>query len=205
VTEAEWRDCTDPSKLAEQVLSCSRKLRLFACACCRRLPDNSRLLPLLTVAERFADGQATEQELVRARVAIPLAKKGGDQAAAYAAGPTTDLIWSMKYLLIHARDAHQRKPDKDAERRAQVELFHDIFGNHFRKVKANPAWSQWNGGLAVAMAEQIYEQRSFEDLPMLADALEEAGCEQRSLLDHFRGGGVHVPGCWALDVVLGKA
>jgi hypothetical protein len=210
VTEAEWRDCTDPKKMIETVgLQCgARKLRLFACACCRRLGPllgPERLLQTLTVAERFADGLATEQELALARVGAQLTTKWGERAVDFACSPSHDLIWNISpHLLNCIRDVHQSKPDRESERRGQVEFCRDIFGNHYRRVKASPSWSQWNEGLVVGMAEQIYEERTFEDLPMLADALEEAGCEHRDLLGHLRGGGVHVAGCWALDVVLGK-
>jgi hypothetical protein len=207
VTEAEWLACTDPSKMLQSMLGqCgARKLRLFACACCRHLGpllDSERCLHLLTVAERFADGQATEQELALARVAAQPANKWGERAAGFAAAASLDMPWAVLHVLDNVRAAHQRKPDKDAARLGQVAIIRDVFGNHFPRVKASPAWSQWNDGLVVRMAEQIYEERTFEDLPMLADALEEAGCEQPSLLGHLRGGGVHVPGCWALDVVL---
>ena len=51
----------------------------------------------------------------------------------------------------------------------------------------------------------IYQERAFERLPILADALEEAGCDDPDILSHLRGPGPHVRGCWALDLVLGKA
>jgi hypothetical protein len=210
VTEAEWLACTDPSKMLQVILDQfgARKLRLFACACCRGLGpllDSERCVHLLTVAERFADGLATEQELALARAAAQPMKRWGEQAAEFAARPSLDLPWGVLRMLDYIRAAHQRKPDKDAARLGQVAIARDIFGNHFPRVKASPAWSQWNDGLVPRMAEQIYEERTFDDLPMLADALEEAGCEQRTLLGHLRGGGVHVPGCWALDVVLARS
>jgi hypothetical protein len=210
VTEAEWLACTDPSKMLQLMLGqCgARKLRLFACACCRGLGpllDSERCLQLLTVVERFADGLATEQELALARVAAEPARQLSEKATTFAAAPSLDLPWTVLQVIDYIRAAHQRKPDRDAARLGQVVIARDVFGNHFPRVKASPAWSQWNDGLVVRMAEQIYEERTFDDLPMLADALEEAGCEQRTLLGHLRGGGVHVPGCWAVDVVLGKA
>jgi hypothetical protein len=57
----------------------------------------------------------------------------------------------------------------------------------------------------MALAEGIYADRAFDRLPILADALEDAGCDAAELLTHFRGPGVHARGCWALDLVLGKA
>jgi hypothetical protein len=90
------------------------------------------------------------------------------------------------------------------ERRAQCVLIRDIF-DPFQPVVIDPAWRTWNGGCVVKMARAIYDERRFDDLPVLADALEEAGCTQRHLLGHCRGRGPHVRGCWALDALLGLA
>lgn len=69
----------------------------------------------------------------------------------------------------------------------------------------DPAWLQWNGGTVAALAGRIYDERSFHDLPILADALEEAGCQDQKILRHCRElGAVHVRGCWLLDLLLNK-
>jgi hypothetical protein len=68
----------------------------------------------------------------------------------------------------------------------------------------DPAWLKWNGGTVASLAKSIYDQRRFQDLPILADALEEAGCADAELLGHCRRDGPHVPGCWAIDAILGK-
>jgi hypothetical protein len=67
-----------------------------------------------------------------------------------------------------------------------------------------PAWLTWNGETALRLAESIYEERAFERLPILADALEEAGCTETALLEHCRARGGHIRGCWAVDLLLGK-
>jgi hypothetical protein len=54
------------------------------------------------------------------------------------------------------------------------------------------------------MAQAIYNERGFDRLPILGDALEDAGCTDRDILDHCRGPGPHVRGCWAVDLLLGK-
>jgi hypothetical protein len=91
-----------------------------------------------------------------------------------------------------------------SEGAAQAILLRDIFGNPFRPVALDPAWLAWNGGTVRKMAEAIYDDRAFDRLPILADALEEAGCTDRDILDHCRWGGDHVRGCWAIDLLLGK-
>ena len=64
--------------------------------------------------------------------------------------------------------------------------------------------SAWRTSTVVALARGIYEERAFDRLPMLADALEEAGCEDADMLAHCRRSGPHVLGCWVVDLVLGK-
>ena len=80
-------------------------------------------------------------------------------------------------------------------------MIRDIFGNPFRPIVANPAWLT---PTAVAIATAIYADRAFEQMPILADALEEAGCTNADVLLHCRSGGPHVRGCWVVDLLLGK-
>jgi hypothetical protein len=67
-----------------------------------------------------------------------------------------------------------------------------------------PTWLAWNGGTVVRLARTIYEGRRFEDLPVLADALEDAGCNNAEILGHLRGPGPHVRDCLPLDLLLGR-
>jgi hypothetical protein len=78
---------------------------------------------------------------------------------------------------------------------------HEIFGNPFRPVTLNPSWLT---PTVKALAEQIYNDRAFDRMPILADALEEAGCTICEVLEHCRNGGEHVRGCWCIDKILGK-
>jgi hypothetical protein len=84
-------------------------------------------------------------------------------------------------------------------------LLHDIFGPlPFRLVAADPTWMSWNGGTVVKLARGIYDDRAFDRLPILADALTEAGCDNADILAHCRQPGPHVRGCWVVDLLLGK-
>ncbi len=74
--------------------------------------------------------------------------------------------------------------------------------NPFRPVAFDPVWRT---STAVAIAQEAYDSREFGNLPVLADALQDAGCENADVLDHLRGPGPHVRGCWVVDLVLGKA
>jgi hypothetical protein len=71
-------------------------------------------------------------------------------------------------------------------------------------VAIDPAWLRWNHGTVSALARHIYEDRAFADLPILADALEDAGCTVAAILDHCRRPCEHVRGCWVVDLVLGQ-
>ncbi|VTR94944.1 Uncharacterized protein (Fragment) OS=uncultured bacterium PE=4 SV=1 [Gemmata massiliana] len=80
-------------------------------------------------------------------------------------------------------------------------LIYDVFGNPFRPV----AFSRvWRTETAVALARRMYESRDFGAMPILADALEDAGCDRTDVLDHCRGGGPHARGCWVIDLLLNK-
>jgi hypothetical protein len=83
-------------------------------------------------------------------------------------------------------------------------LLRDVFGNPFRPVAADAAWLTWLGVTLPKLARAIYGGRRFEDMPILADALEEAGCTDADILSHCRQPGAHVRGCWLLDLLLDK-
>jgi hypothetical protein len=89
----------------------------------------------------------------------------------------------------------------DAEVRAHAVLVREVFGNPFQMVPFNPAMRTET---VKSMGETVYSRADFSGLPVLADALEEAGSSTDAFLDHFRLPGPHVRGCWALDLVLGK-
>jgi hypothetical protein len=78
----------------------------------------------------------------------------------------------------------------------------DIFGNPFKPVSVDRAWLTSN---VIGLAETIYADRAFDRLPILADALEDAGCDNADILNHCRQPGEHVRGCWVVDLVLGKS
>ncbi|OGZ69933.1 MAG: hypothetical protein A3F47_01340 [Candidatus Staskawiczbacteria bacterium RIFCSPHIGHO2_12_FULL_38_11] len=87
----------------------------------------------------------------------------------------------------------------------QCQILRDIFGNPFQPPPAiNPVWFRWSDGAIIKIARVIYDEHGFDRLPILADALEDAGCTDAAILEHLRGPGPHVRGCWALDLLLGK-
>jgi hypothetical protein len=87
------------------------------------------------------------------------------------------------------------------EQSNQANLLRDIFGNPFPLVSFSP---EWRTDTVVALAHQMYESREFSAMPILADALQDAGCDSADILDHCRGPGPHVRGCWVVDLVLAR-
>jgi hypothetical protein len=177
-----------------------RKFRLFCCACCRLLlvkrPDEQCRAAVETI-ERYADGMGNRRELQAAR------------RVAERAWETAGRSWGHPAeLAVLAADVQKHLPrgivphGSPVEDVCQVALLHDLFGNPFRPVSSDFAWRSWGGGIVPDLAQTIYDSRCFADLPILSDALEEAGCSNADLLGHLRGGGPHVRGCWALDLLL---
>jgi hypothetical protein len=106
---------------------------------------------------------------------------------------------------VRGRWAVRRLPHPEprgAEHPVQAGLARCIFGNPFRPAVFNPAWRTET---VVSLARQTYESREFEVMPILGDALQDAGCEDEDILNHCRGPGPHVRGCWVVDLVLGKS
>jgi hypothetical protein len=103
-------------------------------------------------------------------------------------------------------DLNELYANRDSEREAceQCALVREVLGNPFRPVVINPSWVASNGGAVKRLAAGIYEEKTFGRMPILADALEDAGCDHAEILEHCRGPGLHVRGCWVLDLILGK-
>jgi hypothetical protein len=222
MTEAEWLACDDPRSMLEFLRGRAsvRKVRLFACDFCRRnwaRFTDQRLRSAVEAAERSAEGQVSREELeatfAEARDAYyePFDRANPRRApreelpahlichmAVLAAAP--DL--SVRRLMGSASDSLvlEASPEEGPLRCSTLRC---LF-NPFRPVPADPAWLAWNGGTVRKLSQAIYEERAFDRLPVLADALEDAGCSDSDLLGHLRGPGPHARGCWAVDRLLGK-
>jgi len=221
MTEEEWLDATNPEAMERLLVNTAspRKLRLYAVACCRRiwrliLSEEDR--DAVAVAERLADGLATNSER---RTAVKRTSPSGqsDRCIAAECALAVDAAQAAVSTADHAALAvgWEQSPfeyelgvwgpaaeqGKDREHAAQTGLLRDIFGNPFRPVTFDPAWRTRT---AVSLAGQMYESRDFGAMPILADAIEDAGCASDDVLDHCRGPGPHVRGCWVVDLVLGK-
>ncbi|HEX4606650.1 MAG TPA: hypothetical protein VH092_00435 [Urbifossiella sp.] len=196
MTEARWLTATDPTGMLKFLKGSAsdRKLRLFAVVSCRtawsNFPNEACRRAVL-VAESFADGLADESEL---------------QTAREEALQTAELISEQNIEgcgRAWARVAAEAAwvPVLVPQLRGSAPFLRDVFGNPFRPVAFNPAWRTSN---VLALAEGIYQERAFGRMPVLADALEDAGCVNEDILSHCRSDGPHVRGCWVVDLLLGK-
>jgi hypothetical protein len=205
MTGEEWPECNEPHKMLEYLrnsgMSSERKFRLFAVACSRRIWSWIDALgrEAVEVAEKFADGFASSDELRAARL---VCQGAGGQAAWYAAATNANI--AARNSARSAQAGVARNPllgSEAAELLAQAELVREIFGNPFRPISLDPSWRTPS---VVSLAQTIYDERRFDRMPESADALAKVGCDNVEFLGHVRGPGPHVPGCWALDLALGK-
>jgi len=211
MTETAWLTSSDMLKLLSQanLYSGQRKLRLFACACCRRfihLLTGKETRRALEVSESIADGVARFTELAAAKRAVPvLSPQSATEWASNCAHFAANRISRHAALSAYSTSLEVARslglPTASREPH-YAHLLRDIFGNPFRPVAFDP---KWRTEAAVGLALRMYDDREFAAMPILADALQEAGCENADILTHCREPGVHVRGCWVVDRVLGKA
>jgi hypothetical protein len=202
-----------------------RKLRLFGVACARMAlpPDpDADMLNMLATVEQFADGTASRAALKRARAA--LAERHPERVARWS--PLyTDHIQTVPAWHIARKNprlaalvcsevclyslGRRYSPSGSVGMtinpdivKAQVVLLRDIFGNPSRPAVLSETWRTSD---AVGLARSMYDSRDFVPMPILADALEDAGCDSADILGHCRAEAPHVRGCWVVDQVLGKS
>jgi hypothetical protein len=183
--------------------------------------EDSRLRRAVEVAEAFADGLAGVEQLAQARepahalglsVGEVLSRTRSDMperaelsnswSAAHAAASAAAEDFGVLGNACH--HAAENPKGRDTEDAGQAELLREILGNPLQEIAIDPAWLRHNDGIVRKLAQTIYDERAFERMPILADALEDAGCSSEEILGHCRKPGPHVRGCWLLDLVLGK-
>ena len=214
MTEEKWLACFDPNPMLEYLhgKASDRKFRLFSCACYRRawdkLPQESR--QTVEVAERFVDGEATREELRSARQLVASHPYMGTAIAFRTATgySAVEAGHGAAHFFSSTPDGQQAWTPFVAERKHQTIIVADIFGNPFRPISFN---TDWLNPTVSSLATAAYEERSLPSgeldtarLAILADALEEAGCDNQDILTHLRSTGPHVRGCWVVDLLLGK-
>ena len=207
MTEAEWLAATDPTPMLEFLRDKAsvRKLRLTACACCYRIVHllirrkHEPCRRVVEVVEAVADGRASELLLPDAWEKARAANGPFILNHTYACALTACVIQdNIVQIANYAALATGAVP---GERIEQCRLVRDIFGNPFRPVAVEPSWLT---STVVQLAEGIYSDRAFDRLPILADALQDAGCDSDDILNHCRQPGEHVRGCWVVDLLTGR-
>lgn len=209
MTEAEWIVCPHPSEMLVVLRSrktSERKLFLFAVACGLRVPNpTERSRTILAMTERAAEGMPPTRD-----VEDDLLENEGDEDMPCLWFEEGEVVaqeeakWAARAVGRIARQSHSEEEAVElrrAERRYQADVLRCIVGNPWRPTTSLP---HPVSDTVVRLARTIYEERAWDRLPILADALEENGCREAALLEHLRGPGPHCRGCFALDAVLGK-
>jgi hypothetical protein len=221
MTEAEWLGCENPNHalyLLQAVGNRSRrKDRLAAAAGLRQFwaALSTEQQRAVSAAERYADGEIRFTKLRAAATRVG-SGAGGTLPGAVAQVTHREVaaaLWNATVLflpVVVGGPVYTNPPFPEARAYAErgrpmMAILRCIFGNPFRPAPpVDPSWPAWNGGTVPRLAQAVYDGREFDRLPVLADALEDAGCSDPDLLGHLRGPGPHVRGCWAVDLILGK-
>jgi hypothetical protein len=234
MTETEWLTCAEPQRMLQFLRgkTSDRKLRLFSLYCCHSvwpLLLDKPYRHAVDVAERFVEGLASVSELTAARaLAEQTAMWGGN-------GESVGPLWEAGWYVSREAGALANVSDPDAaavlalavtmeDSQAAAEelcipwatalgnnsatmasILRDIFHAPYQGLIMRASWRTWNFGIVRTLAQTTYQERNFKYLPILADALEEAGCTDADILNHCRQPWEHVRGCWVVDLLLGKS
>jgi hypothetical protein len=216
VTEADWLACDNPNFAVAVVRAKNpsrRKARLAAAAGLRHFwPELSAVQRrAVEAAERYADGESFYHEMQATTVRIASGQVG---TLAWAVARVThrvaaEALWPATCVFLPVVDSspvYTNPPFPDgrafAERsRPMLDIFRCVYGNPFRPTAVAPGWRTT---AVLGLARAVYDGRAFDRLPILADALEDAGCDHPAMLAHCRDGGPHVRGCWVIDGILGR-
>ena len=227
-----WLERAAPSELGVFLgkTASPRKSGLFIRHLCRCFPEvfvDPRSLAALDAADRYEAGEighngfeaarrAAEEALLHARAEYnpmapdPLADATRTaRTALLGAGLAHDVVTQgyFRTLLADLRGVVLDRagagggPRKNPIAPVMRPVFLEHFGDPRGPVARDPSWLTET---VLALAQGIYVERAFDRLPILADALEDAGCDNADVLGHCRGPGPHVRGCWVIDLLLGK-
>lgn len=223
MTEEEWLTGSKPRPyLDHPACESARKRRLLACAVCRQLLPVMRhrvFASAVEVSELYADGLTDARALEGAHRAMGRVPR--KQWYDPRLEPWQDILllrfddllqvedFSIRLIIesgCNNLEGLKRMPGEfDLPRIGGgivCDLLRDVFGNPFRPAAFSPSWRT---DTAVSLARTMYESREFSAMPILADALQDAGCTNDDILAHCRAEQAHVRGCWVIDLVLGKS
>jgi hypothetical protein len=231
MTEADWLAATDPQPMLHFLWSVKpwrrqmrRKLRFFACACSRRIWHvlDSSLQETVETAERYADGEISVDERQGALTRMWDKMLGGQAyskpwegyatraailtllESPYQAGVRCqqEALWAVAWYRepqSHFGVSEAQEIAATQERIVQADMLRDL--HQKGRLVINPTWRT---SAVLALSWQMYDSRDFTPMPVLADALQDAGCENPDILTHCRSDSPHVRGCWVVDMLLEK-
>jgi hypothetical protein len=231
MTVAEWNACTGPTPMLSflQGKISERKFRLFAAGCCRQLwgaTADEATSAALAIVDQLAE--AGTLRTWRGYVRVPAGQVVLDCGASDPLGPLSvggedavpkqvadSNIPTILKAMLGELACRRMNPallthllpfltNAGLPAVQQAILIRDIVRYSLHPLRFRASWRTWNNGVCFKIAEGIYNERLFNQLPILADALEEAGCAEPDILNHCRQPGEHVRGCWVLDALLGK-
>ena len=228
MTEAEWLSRSQLVAMLTHVnrSGCTeRKLQLAAIAFCHHLgslPFGAEWHDTVARFEDWVEGAASAEQVLAARQRLEeiadatglrdepgllaTVRGFGYRAATYLIATGPGRVPRIEPLLMVKSVAHSANVvfgsgQRRTVRAAHCQLVRDIFGNPFRPISIDPHWLTSN---VIDLARTIYEEKAFERMPILADALMDAGCDHDDILNHCRSTGPHVRGCFVVDLILGK-
>jgi hypothetical protein len=231
MTQTDWLSSNDPESMCHLLAGRwgIRRWRLFSCACLRELghllPDR-RARESFQVVERWAEYRAAADEVALAHLRAVESRRfltgstypraglsrrvfarmrGVSQALLVATLPGYDAELQAGAVVLALCHADPYDPDWESRiRQMSADILRDLFGDPFRNVNLPVGWLAGRGREAVAIAQAIHDDRTFDELPILADALEDSDCPCPELARHCREPGPHGRGCWAVDVLRGE-
>ncbi|WP_238602924.1 hypothetical protein [Fimbriiglobus ruber] len=223
MTEEEWLAATDLRPVIEFLVgkASRRKGRLIGCGYLRviwpKLSGKEGSQEAVHAAERFADGEASDAELAGARrLAEQTAEQWSDPALAEPVWQAVQTVAEDDYDFLNGLLSELDASVGEAELvssqsgnalRGRITTRHQLYGNilrdifPFRPITLSPSYLT---PTVLSLAQGIYEDRAFDRMPILADALQDSGCDNEDILNHCRGTGPHVRGCFVVDLILGK-
>lgn len=210
MTETYRATWTSPEAILKRLTerASPRKLRLYAVACCRRIWPlilDERCRHAVEVAQRLADGRANPNDLEAAgRTVAGVARTDSALGAAWAVTQASAWVaaWDAAWDARHAVRGRVPGTDYEKERLWQGGMLCDLVGDPARPARVEAAWLTHD---VLGLARVVYDEARYGDLPILGDALLDAGCGDEAILAHCRSREPHYRGCWVVDALLGFA
>jgi predicted metal-dependent HD superfamily phosphohydrolase len=196
----DWGGIFEHDFLEDHRIGTRRKFGLCICGHCRRNWDiiDPRCRGAVEAVERVADGVIPENELSRFREGVEAVNA---EIQADASSRYSGIAWQVTAIRRMIQTPYDPSAFDAVELCTKAEI-REVIGNPFRPVTVD---STWRTCTVLSVAQSIYDERAFERMPILADALEDAGCDNADILEHCRQPGEHVRGCWVVDLILGKS